>query len=205
MHRRHLTRGEVWLYERVFGSSFPTIKIEVVQRILISGGFTPRHIVNLDKGHYSHDFIGETYRKPTEKLSKVHFFLHELVHTWQHFCGVRIISEYAKAARHGKEHRKAHGEGSGSKFHSIYDYDPTNPRDLLDYTMEQQAEIIADYYMLQIYGYRNAHQSHHPGLPKPKVAQLETILTEFKKDRTYPIRQSKGHQCRAKRRAFDLT
>ncbi|MEO0830977.1 MAG: hypothetical protein AAFY03_11030, partial [Pseudomonadota bacterium] len=109
-----------------------------------------------------------------------------------------------QAQRHGKHHRKSHGEGKEHKFHSVYDYNAGDGGDLTDYTMEQQADIIADWYALKFWSYRNS-QSHHPGLPKPSLTQLEGILANFIENPSYIRTEGRGSERRARRRAIDLS
>ena len=97
MTSRLLTHGEVWLCKNVFKHSLAIYNIEVVKRCVISAGFTPYGRINLDQYHYSEDFIGDKLSTPLEPLKKVHHFLHELGHCWQHFVGMAIVHEFRKA------------------------------------------------------------------------------------------------------------
>lgn len=57
-------------------------------------------------------------------------FMHEMGHVWQHQMGVNV---------------RARGLVSWA---SSYEYSLPNEKDLADYSLEQQASIIADYYVL---------------------------------------------------------
>jgi len=70
------------------------------------------------------------------------FFIHEMVHVYQH--QMKILSPISAAIvetlRHGFDYDKA------------YFYSLDTSKDLLNYEIEQQAQIIEDYYRINILG-----------------------------------------------------
>ena len=73
--------------------------------------------------------------------------------------------------------------------------------DLLDFNLEQQCEIIADYFALKLW---KKQPSNHWGYPVATEAQLKSVLSEFLKDPSYPANQSACQARRAKRREKTL-
>lgn len=209
MAQRYLTQGERWLCRHVFGASIPTAHVEVMSRKSISGGFTPYGRINLDEGLYAQDFIGDDLLLPIEPLVGVHHFLHEMAHSWQHFIGMMIVDSYRRAAKDARGVLSAQGlqrrnhtraDWGGLKFDAMYSYDITAGADLMDFTMEQQCEIIADYYALTLWSWRNPGSKHF-GHPIPTQPQLAAVLARFRVDPGYPRDLRRMNELRAKHRA----
>lgn len=73
-----------------------------------------------------------------------HLFMHELGHVWQHQNGqwVRMRGLLSWAADY---------------------YYELNKSRLIDYSLEQQASILADYWLLMVYGINTWHYYQQPG------------------------------------------
>jgi hypothetical protein len=212
---RHQTRGERWLCRHVFQHSLPSDIVEVVPRRAISGGYTPYGIINVDPQLWEDDYIGEDLYHPRRSdgkpvpLHKVHHYLHELAHCWQHFNGVMIVDAYRKAAKNARQVLRDQGlkrrdfkasDWGDQKFKAMYSYDITAGSDLLDFTMEQQCEIIADYYAMTLWHWTNPNSKHFGHLA-PTQSQLAAVLTDFRKDPAYPRNASRMNELRARYRA----
>lgn len=214
MTSRALTDGEKWLCRTVFKQSLAIHNIEVVKRSVISGGFTPYGRINLDQYHYFEDFIGEKLSAPREqkigesksvKLARVHHFLHELGHCWQHFVGMAMLHEFRQAQSDARKERRAQGLNRSSmskvdwrkaKHHSVYGYDISDGTDLMDFSMEEQCEIIADYFAWDLWGYKNT-KSKAGGATYPTQSQLRSVLQQFLIDPNYPRYNSRIYDARA--------
>ena len=205
MSSRKLTQGEIWLCRRVFQNSLATHNLDVVKNPLISGGFTPYGRVNMDPMVYEEDYIGDDLMHPVAPLHKVHHFLHELVHCWQHFVGMGMMHEFRKSRQEGRAFRKAHGQTRRSvpkgtwgdvKFDSIYGYDITDHTDLLGFSMEQQGEIIADYFARLWWNYFNFGTPHLGGYPTN--AEFESVLANFLLNANYPTDKKLINELRAR-------
>jgi len=184
--------------------------VEVISRQVLSGGFTPYGRINLDPVLYEADFIGTNLHHPVVPLHKVHHFLHEMAHSWQHFAGMLIVDSYRRAAKDARDVLKGLGYRRRDyslaawrtlKFRSMYSYDITAGTDLMDFTMEQQCEIIADYYALTLWSYRDWHSKHF-GHPHPTAAQLGAVLSQFRRDSSYPRDARRMNELRARYRAL---
>ncbi len=74
-----------------------------------------------------------------ETLNYRELFIHEMAHVWQFQTGVLNpkLSGIFEFVKNGFDYRKA------------YDYVLESERDLIEYGMEQQAAIIADFYLVE--------------------------------------------------------
>lgn len=73
-------------------------------------------------------------KKP--RVEQQHLFMHEMMHVWQHQRGMWVRTR-----------------GLISRF-ADYTYD-LDKNKLLDYSLEQQASIVSDYWLLKTYGFRH--------------------------------------------------
>ncbi|WP_411751448.1 type IV secretion protein Rhs [Serratia sp. (in: enterobacteria)] len=132
---RRMTLGEIAMARRVFGDSI------VYGRVWIHcDSYLP---FGLQKQNYAMAPNGELwYRKPMYKedfssnsvfVEDKYVFIHELGHVWQHQHGqwVRLRGALSWAAEY------------------TYKLDKDK---LTDYSLEQQASILADYWLLLVYG-----------------------------------------------------
>jgi len=131
---RLLTLGEMLLARSVFASTieYPTVWIH-------RDSYLPFNLQNENtsmapngeiyfRNQYKDDFSQSTY-------DYQHLFIHEMSHVWQRMKGMNVISR-----------------GLVSWMVS-YRY-TLDGRLLSEYPMEQQAQIIADNFVLQTYGYK---------------------------------------------------
>lgn len=112
---------------------------------------------------YEHDFsTPEKQKTPNAQ----HLFLHEMMHVWQHQRGmwVRMRGAFSWAADY------------------TYSLDRAN---LLHYSLEQQASIVSDYWLLKHYGFlTNEHlydyRDYDPSAPVLILMQkYEKVLGSF--------------------------
>ena len=88
------------------------------------------------------------------------WFVHEMVHVWQHQLGYPVLWRGAL------------------RWTVRYTYTLDPGRRLADYDMEQQGEIVADYYYLRLLGHasvgRSGTDTHHTD-----AEPYETVLHDF--------------------------
>jgi hypothetical protein len=204
---RGLTSGESRICKAIFRDTIPTGAVRIKVSKVIYGGFTPFHNIIVSPESHSDDYIGNNLRVPTAGASDAHFFLHELSHVWQYYVGMPKLLLYCRASREGRKVQKSRpsagerGAGRGSFYHQagIYSYRiDKKGLDLLDFNMEQQCEIIADYFAQTLWGYRQ--EEMFTGWPVATHDQLLGVLSNFNQDPAYPRRQSRGNERRAGRR-----
>lgn len=103
--------------------------------------------------------------------------VHEVAHVWQRACGINVVAEAARTFL-----------ATRGRYRRAYRYRLAPERDLLDYSIEQQASIIEDYYgTLLSYG--------------EAPPELRAVLRRFLADPTYARRRPHGQdrQRRASR------
>lgn len=131
---RLLTSGEKNLAQTVFGSSIQWNKVWVHCESYLPFGLQGKFVGMTPNGEMY--FRKETYLKDFSLSSKSnqHFFMHEMTHIWQHQHGMWV---------------RTRGVFSWA---STYKYTIDTNKSLSKYSMEQQAQIIADYFLLKRYG-----------------------------------------------------
>lgn len=133
---RRMTPGEVRLAQKLYGEqiNYSTVWIHCGSYLPFglqakNVAMTPNGEVYFREGYYYADFSSDRI-----SIDSRHVFLHELCHVWQYQHGmlVKLRGLFSWAAN--------------------YHYDLTKNR-LSDYSMEQQASIVSDYYVLRDMGY----------------------------------------------------
>lgn len=132
---RRLTPGEIAMARTIYGDSIVYSRVWVHCDSYLPFGLqnpkfamTPNGELWLRKEEYVAD-----YSKASVSIGHKHLFIHELGHVWQHQTGrwVRLRGSFSWAADY------------------TYRLDKEK---LTDYTLEQQASVIADYWLLTVYG-----------------------------------------------------
>ncbi|CAI0934326.1 type IV secretion protein Rhs [Serratia proteamaculans] len=131
---RLLTPGEIGLAKTVFGGSIIYGKVWVHHGSYLPFGLQNRNTAMSPNGElyfrewYTPDFSSQGY-------SYKHLFIHEMAHVWQYQRGMWV---------------KTRGLYS---WLANYSYELDETKTLKNYSMEQQAQIIADYHLLTSAGY----------------------------------------------------
>jgi hypothetical protein len=175
------------------------VKVAARSDRVLFGGFTPFARINVGERAYAQDWVPADLSDP-KKVEDAHFFLHELAHVWQYYVGIRKIRMYFQARRQGRRLLHAHGKKvySYNMTAAMYSYPVGGPdEDLLDFNMEQQCDIIADYFTLKLW---NRKPTNLWGYAPASEGQLQSVLAQFLADPSYPVRASAGNQRRAERR-----
>lgn len=120
--RRYLVDGEKKLAETVFGSYLHLHTIEIVAHrwILNQYAMSPNGNIYFNPKQYCDDFSKQS-------LAMQAWFIHELVHVWQLQQGMAVI-------------RKA-------IFDRRYHYVLTTGKSFFQYGIEQQAQMVQDYFI----------------------------------------------------------
>lgn len=146
---RLITMGEIGLASSLYGCGLRYNKIWVHRESYLPFNLQPIDVAMSPNGEmwfredtYSHDFSMEA------DVQKKHRFMHEMMHVWQ--------------AQHGMCVRT---RGLFSRF-ADYSYS-LDKDDIRHYSLEQQASLVSDYWLLQAYGFRNymylpALRDYHP-------------------------------------------
>lgn len=135
--KRKLTIGEIQMARKIFGDSirYKDVRIHHGDWWLFTGtqntAVTPNGDIYLPPRTelYKDDF------SDLESRRYISLFIHEMTHVWQHQMGYSV---------------KWHGITVSSKGVEAYRYELSSELKLADYNMEQQGEIISDYFCICI-------------------------------------------------------
>jgi len=155
--RRRLTAGEVSTVRLVFGGAVDVTTVRVhnhgypllLGRQPANMAVTPNGQVYFPVPFYRPDFAA------APDLDQ-RWFVHEMVHIWQHQLGYPVLRRGAM------------------RWTVRYTYALDPGRRLADYDMEQQGEIVADYYYLRLLGHASV-DDHSDA--EPYEAVLHDFLT----------------------------
>ena len=122
VRRRKLTQGECELAQQVFGQALDVTHIEIIAHRLILKGYamSPNGCLYFNPKDWVENFA-------VENITQQSWFIHELVHVWQLQQGIKVI-------------RKA-------LFDRRYDYVLKYGKGFVSYGIEQQAQMVQDYFM----------------------------------------------------------
>ncbi len=182
---RKLTQGEVRLVRDVFGDSIDVSRVKVHDEKYIffqpdNSGMTPNGEIYIH-GAYSADFSAA---RPDSQA----FFIHEMVHVWQHQTGVLAGGVIGSAI--------VEMIGRLGDYGSAYPYVLDASKDLTDYGLEQQASIVEDYFRITRLG-DEPRKARDP--TSPNRALYEKVLHRFITDPTYGRRPA-SRVCSVPRR-----
>ncbi len=120
---------------------------------------------------------GEMYRKDyaDEPLSYRELFIHELAHVWQYQIGI-LNPKFSGLWEFVR---------NGFSYHKAYQYVLEGGRDLIDYGMEQQAAIIADYFLVEKSGEEFGRHNANRESPEEKRELLTKVMAKFIADPEY--------------------
>lgn len=169
---RALTTGEIDMVRLVFGNSIEYSKVKLHNHeYWLTLGFqednmtvTPNGEIYFGKDNYKEDYSAED-------LSWQHHFIHEMTHVWQHQLGYPVLR--TRAFRPSMS----------------YSYMPEDGKKLNDYNMEQQGDILADYFTSSCKGrplattlYGNLLDASGASPTMDVRAEIEGIVSEFRMD-----------------------
>jgi len=134
---RPLTAGEITLARRVFGDAIDYDRVRIHNRNYVF--WQGANYIITPNGQM---YLGRNLRQYSDfsaaSLSMQAFFIHEMTHVWQHQCGVNVLFRGI-----GEQIRQFLGFNQYS-----YQLEPGKP--LTDYKLEQQGDIMRDYFLAQM-------------------------------------------------------
>lgn len=157
---RRLTPGEIAMARRVFGAAIDYAAVRIHNASWLPFGLQQRHTAMAPNGHIY--FRDPLYRTDfsVESAGWAMFFMHEMVHVWQWQLGFSVIWHGLLLAL-----------GGGYWRRRAYRYDPlAAPKPLGAYNMEQQGDLIADYFGARCLGLAD-YQARLPF--------LDAVLADF--------------------------
>ncbi|NMY72295.1 DUF2345 domain-containing protein, partial [Pseudomonas sp. WS 5414] len=136
---RALTEGEITLAKRVFGDSIDYDKVR-----LRDEDYVPWQGATYAISPNGHIYFGESLRGVSdwslEEPESQGFFIHEMTHVWQHQHGVNVLLV------------GAYQQVKQFLVSNQYAYHLEPGKTLKDFNIEQQGDIVRDYFMAMIKG-----------------------------------------------------
>ncbi|ARJ41640.1 type IV secretion protein Rhs [Pantoea alhagi] len=169
---RLMTPGEINMAKTIFGNAIIYSRVWIHYDSYFPFGLQSQNVAMAPNGEiYMRDYLYAHDFSAISDIGKQHTFIHELTHVWQYQKGmwVRTRGLFSWAAS--------------------YHYDFNENKYLHDYTMEQQAQIVADYFLLYRYGYGLwlkllPSVGTFTGKAHPNIkADYERVLTHFLRQR----------------------
>ena len=169
---RLLTPGEINMAKTIFGNAIIYPRVWIHYDSYFPFGLQRQDVAMAPNGEiYMRDYYYADDFSAIPDTGKQHTFIHELTHVWQYQKGmwVRTRGLVSWAAN--------------------YNYDFAENKYLQDYSMEQQAQIVADYFLLYRYGYERWFREIQrivtfTGEAHPNIkANYEKVLTHFLRQR----------------------
>lgn len=120
--QRPLTSGEIQLAQSVFSTHLDLTDIHIIAHRFIFKGYamSPNGHIYFNEADWIDDFSKES-------LSKQSWLIHELVHVWQLQQGIKVVRKAIIDRR--------------------YDYVIKQGKAFLHYGVEQQAQMVQDYFI----------------------------------------------------------
>lgn len=169
MGERTLTAGEIDLAKRVFKDSIEYNKVKIHNEKYAffqpdESGMTPNGEIYVHgAGTYAKDYS-------SVDVGLRGFYIHEMVHVWQFQLDILspIGAAIAESIRNLFDYSRA------------YEYELVAGKDLLDYRIEQQAQIIEDYYLWYLEATKPARKRiKNSGDPSSYLPLYSQVLARF--------------------------
>lgn len=133
---RSLTTGEIVLARQVFGDSINYESVKIHDGAFIF--FQPKRSGMTPNGEiYIRDCFSADYSQGD--ASDRSFFIHEMTHVWQYQN--KVLNPITEAIKLNLKHK--------FNYSAAYDFKLDDKKYLTDYNMEQQASIVAEYYLVK--------------------------------------------------------
>jgi hypothetical protein len=156
--RRHLTAGEITMASLLFGDAIDYRQVFIYNRRYLPFGLQPRNCAMTPNGSMYFDKSCCLVDFSMGTLTAQHWFMHEMTHVWQHQLGYPV--RLRGALRIGLSYR----------------YALAPHRNLADFNMEAQGDLLADYFALK---YRGAPQLIRRIQPPHPLTLFEHVLAGF--------------------------
>lgn len=156
---------------RLFGDAIDYARVRIHNRPYLPFGLQPRNCAMSPNGsiYFHHSCFLRDYA--TGDLPARHWFMHEMVHVWQHQLGYPV--RLRGVLRVGLSYRYQLREGAT----------------LADYNMEAQGELLADYFALR-------HLGRDEAMSQPRyrdsLALFEAVLAGFLLNPSSPASLPRG-------------
>ncbi|HEX8613230.1 MAG TPA: Rhs element Vgr protein [Telluria sp.] len=155
-----MTPGEISMASKVFGDAIDYARVQVHARGYLPFGLQPKNCAMTPNGtiYFHHSCCLPDFAAGSEHAR--HWFMHEMVHVWQHQLGYPVW--WRGAVRIGLS----------------YAYELAAHKRLADFNMEAQGDLLADYFVLKFLQSPTAmRQKRYAN----SLALFETVLADFRR------------------------
>ncbi len=160
--KRRLTMGEIALCEKIFRNAIDYTTVWVHREEFLPFGLQPDDCAMTPNGelYFNPGKFKEDFSK--EPADQQWWFMHEMVHVWQHQLGYWVMLRGA------------------FRIGLSYEYELKSGKKLGDYNMEAQGNLLADYFVVK-------HLKGDPNVVAMKqyvnsLALYEDVLSDFLKN-----------------------
>ena len=155
---RPLTAGEIRMATLLFRDAIDYARVKVYKRRYLPFGLQPKNCAMSPNGsiYFHHSCCLLDFSTGSEHAR--HWFMHEMVHVWQHQLGYPV--RLRGAIRLGLSYR----------------YELAPERTLADYNMEAQGDLLADYFVLAHLHSSSAMRQPHEA---DRIALYRQVLAGF--------------------------
>jgi hypothetical protein len=155
---RALTAGETAMARRLFGDAIDYPAVRIFNRRYLPFGLQPTNCCMTPNGamYFHHTCCLLDFSAGSDHAR--HWFMHEMVHIWQHQLGYPVRTRGA------------------IRIGLSYDYQLAMDKTLSDYNMEAQGDLLADYFVLKHLAAPDVmRQPHYAG----SLPLFEQVLANF--------------------------
>lgn len=179
MKDRKLTPDEIALAKIMYGDSIDYDKVTITSRKAVF--LQPdNYAMTISDTIYMDNRFSEDYTKESAELRTL--FIHEMAHVWQHQNKVlnTLVAASTLMLKHKFNYRG-----------KAYFYELEAGKDLAQYGIEEQAEIIEEYFAQKHLGDTSLiHRCTNKCTDAERMALYEDVLKNFLQDPGYAKRQS---------------
>ncbi len=158
---RPLTGGEIFWCRRLFGDAIDYGQVRVHGRGYLWFGLQRRHTAMAPDGQLYFNAEDCSADFSREHAWRLHWFMHEMTHVWQHQLGYPV--KWRGALRIGLP----------------YAYDLAPHKRLCDFNMEAQGDLLADYFALRFLLAPQLLRQCRAGGSAPALALYQAVLHDF--------------------------
>lgn len=171
---RHLTAGEIAMARTVFGNSIDYSKVRVHTSSYLPAQVQGDNIITPDGELYCSKNYCADFSK--EGLGTQKLFIHEMTHVWQYQN--HVLDPRFEAVKELVRHF--------GRYSDVYPYKLDKSKDLTDYNLEQQADMVSDYY-----------GARQPGAQRTQGdADREVVMKKFIENPSYARSMTFGEMVR---------
>lgn len=168
---RALTAGEIAMARLLFQDAIDYAQVKIHNTRFLPFGLQPKHVCMTPNGqmYFSNVCFKDDFSQ--QDWGARHWFMHEMVHVWQHQLGYPVMLRGA------------------IRLGLSYAYILADGKRLCDYNMEAQGDLLADYFVLKF------AKAGEPGAAAD-IAAYEAVLCDFLADRKDPASLPGGRRKR---------